>query len=89
MEIIEKENKFLLLNDEREKVGEIDFENNGGKLTITHTEVQKVLRKEGLGERLVLSVVEKARETDLSLRATCPYAANYIKHHKRELEDVL
>ncbi|CEN29550.1 MULTISPECIES: GNAT family N-acetyltransferase [Lactobacillales] len=89
MEIIEKENKFLLLNDEREKVGEIDFENNGGKLTITHTEVQKVLRKEGLGERLVLSVVEKARETDLSLGATCPYAANYIKHHKRELEDVL
>ena len=63
MEIIEKENKFLLLNDEREKVGEIDFENNGGKLTITHTEV--------------------------SLGATCPYAANYIKHHKRELEDVL
>lgn len=80
----------MLLNDEREKVNwEIDFENNGGKLTITHTEVQKVLRKEGLGERLVLSVVEKARETDLSLGATCPYAANYIKHHKRELEDVL
>ena len=32
MEIIEKENKFLLLNDEREKVGEIDFENNGGMM---------------------------------------------------------
>lgn len=89
MEIIKKENKFFLMNDEKEKVGEIDFENDGSQLTITHTEVQKNLRKEGLGEKLVLCVAEKAKKGNLSLGATCPYAVNYIKHHKKELEDVL
>lgn len=62
MEIIEKMNKFLLMNDEKEKVGEIDFENDEGQLTITHTEVQKTLPKGGLGEKQVLSVAEKAKK---------------------------
>ncbi|TXK47402.1 hypothetical protein FVP43_10375 [Lactococcus sp. dk322] len=56
---------------------------------ITHTEVQKILRKDGLGESLVLKVVEKAKENKLKLGTAYPYAVNYIKHHQKELHDVL
>ncbi|WP_394535700.1 N-acetyltransferase [Lactococcus lactis] len=48
-----------------------------------------MLRKDGLGESLVMKVVEKAQENNLKIRATCPYAVNYIKHHQKELHDVL
>jgi predicted GNAT family acetyltransferase len=57
-------------------------------MVIDHTEVDESLRGQGVGERLVSTAVEHAREAGLKIKAVCPYARKVIERTP-EFQDVL
>jgi uncharacterized protein len=65
------------------------YKKSGDRLiTIDHTEVDSNHRGEGLGEDLVEAGVKYARENDLKIVPTCPFAAKIIDRTP-EFQDVL
>ncbi|CAN5851768.1 GNAT family N-acetyltransferase [soil metagenome] len=59
-----------------------------GKIVIDHTEVDESLQGEGIGNDLVEAGVKFARENDLKIVATCPFAKKVIDETP-EFQDVL
>lgn len=58
------------------------------KLIISHTEVSSEYSGQGVGKRLVMAVVDIAREQKLKIIPLCPYANSLFKK-MAELKDVL
>ena len=58
------------------------------KIVIEHTEVDESLQGEGIGNDLVEAGVKFARENDLKIVATCPFAKKIIDETP-EFRDVL
>ncbi len=58
------------------------------KIVIEHTEVDESLQGEGIGNDLVEAGVKFARENDLKIVATCPFAKKVIDETP-EFQDVL
>lgn len=89
MEIKAEENKFYIGNDPENPDAEIHYVPTDSKvINIDHTYVSESLRGDGVGEMLVEKVVDYAREKDLQVKATCPFAKEEIENHP-EFEDVL
>ncbi|QPS71719.1 GNAT family N-acetyltransferase [Lactococcus garvieae] len=89
MKTVEEENNIVLYNDENERIGEMTLMKMGNNIVVTHTGVAIEYRGQGLAKLLIKAGIEKARKENLKLQATCPYAANYFRAHKEELQDVL
>lgn len=64
------------------------FKSGDGEITIDHTEVDEKLRGQGVGEQLVKAAVDHARDNDLKIKVTCPYAQKVIDENP-EYKDVL
>ncbi|MCG7338048.1 N-acetyltransferase [Staphylococcus sp. ACRSN] len=87
-EIKQGTNKFYIGNDENNPQAEITFNKVDDKqIDINHTGVPDEMGGQGIGSKLVESVVEYARENDLSIVASCPFAKNVIEKHL-EYQDV-
>lgn len=83
----DKKGSFLI-EENGEQLGRLDYKSSPGRITIYHTEIDKSLRGEGLGQDLVGSAVKFARENSLRIVATCPYAKKLIEETP-EFRDVL
>jgi len=59
-----------------------------GVITIDHTEVDSNFRGKNIGEDLVAEAVKFARENNLKIVPTCPFAKKVIDD-KPEFQDVL
>jgi predicted GNAT family acetyltransferase len=71
------------------RLAELTYKKSGdAEITIDHTEVDPKFRGENIGEDLVAAAVSFARENDLKVKATCPYAKKVLED-KREFQDVL
>jgi predicted GNAT family acetyltransferase len=57
-------------------------------IIIDHTAVPDALRGQGIGDRLVATAVEDARERGLKIFPLCPFAAAQFRRHP-EYADVL
>ncbi|CAN5362801.1 GNAT family N-acetyltransferase [soil metagenome] len=55
------------------------FDSADGQITVYHTEVDASLRGQGVGEDLVERVGKYARDENLKIVATCPYALKLIE----------
>ncbi len=87
----EKSNKkgSFLVEEKGERLGQLDYRSSAeGEITIYHTEVDTELRGEGIGGDLVAAAVEFAREKDLKIIATCPYARKVIAENPK-FQDIL
>lgn len=83
-----KKGEFYI-EENRERIARIQFFHSGdGEITVYHTEVDKELRGEGIGEDLVERVVKCARDEGVKIVPTCPYARKVIEKNK-ELRTVL
>ena len=72
-----------------ENIAEMEYELPGEqKMIITHTEVNEAFRGKKLGEFLVVSGVEHARNMQLKLVPLCTYAKAIIDKND-EMKDVL
>ncbi|WP_074036447.1 GNAT family N-acetyltransferase [Exiguobacterium sp. AT1b] len=88
MDIKQKENTFYVGND-TEPSAELHYVPTGpDKLIVDHTYVSDDLRGQGVGEKLVLTVVEYAREQGKTIIPLCPFTKNQFDRHE-EYRDVL
>ncbi len=55
------------------------FDSADGQIIVYHTEVDASLRGQGVGEDLVERVVKYARDENLKIVATCPFARELIE----------
>lgn len=89
MEIKTGENKFYIGNDSGNPDAELHYEPTDSKLiNIDHTYVSENLRGQGVGEMLVEKVVDYARQEDIVITASCPFAKKELSN-RPEFEDVL
>lgn len=88
MEIKQGENKFFIGEDAENVQAEIHFVPTGEKrIIVDHTHVGDELRGQGIGEKLVMKVVEYAREKDLLIIPLCPFTKKQFEKHP-EYQDV-
>lgn len=86
MEIKERNNTLVLLNDKRQAVGEMGFSKNSDVLIVTRTFINPAFRGQGLAELLMNRAVEIAKKENLKISATCSYGVKCIENHKEELK---
>lgn len=58
------------------------------KIVIDHTEVSEALKSKGVGTKLVEAAVKYARNNNLLIKPTCPFAKDVLESSE-EYEDVL
>lgn len=71
-------NQILAKNLAGETVGHIDYTPDTDSWEITHTEVEEAYRGGDIARTLVRKTVEAAREANVKLTATCPYASKVL-----------
>ncbi len=60
---------------------ELDYEQRGQVLSLTHTGVPSAIGGRGIGGELVRSALDYARSKGLKVVPSCGYAAAYIERH--------
>ena len=74
----ENRGKFYIEENENQ-IALMTYKKSGdGIITIDHTEVDSNHRGDGLGEDLIEAGVKYARENELKIIATCPFAKKVI-----------
>ena len=68
---------FAIKRD-HERIAELTYKKENGSINIDHTEVDESLRGQHVGQKLVDEAVKFARENDLKITATCPYASKVL-----------
>jgi predicted GNAT family acetyltransferase len=77
---------FVIKRD-HERVAELTYKRDGDTINIDHTEVDESLRGQHVGQKLVDEAVKFARENNLKITATCPYASKVLSRSS-EYSDV-
>jgi predicted GNAT family acetyltransferase len=57
------------------------YQNVGGKVVLTHTEVPHQLSGQGIGSRLAKGVFDKLLERQVRVVAKCPFMSAYAARH--------
>src|SRR4051794_36269027 len=72
-------NGAFFIDEDGEWVAELAYvKSDDGVITINHTEVDDKLKGQGVGEQLVKSAVEFARDNGLKIKAECKFAKKVI-----------
>lgn len=87
MEIKITDDRFILMDEDNE-AGFIEYSLNNNDLTIHHTEVDEAYAGQQLAKKLVMSVVDHAREKNYKIIPLCPYA-HRVLHRDESVKDVL
>ena len=78
----------FIIKGDKGRLAELTYQrDDDSTMNIDHTEVDPSLRGEGVGEKLVVAAVEFARENELKITATCPYARKKLEN-SAEYSDV-
>ncbi|HET9168644.1 MAG TPA: GNAT family N-acetyltransferase [Actinospica sp.] len=72
-----------------ELVGHADYRLDGGRLTITHTEVDPAHGGRGVGSELVRQVLRDVADRELELVPRCPFVADYLRRHPDSFLDLV
>ena len=88
IKIIDLKNRgaFVIKRD-RERIAELSYKKEDGKIDLDHTEVDQNLRGQGIGKQLVEAAVKFAREKNLKIKASCPFAWKVLSRNE-EYSDV-
>ncbi|MFA6830007.1 MAG: GNAT family N-acetyltransferase [Bacilli bacterium] len=85
MEIKHEEGRIAIYENNM-VIGECDYSVSNSSLIITHTYTDPILRGQGMAAKMVDEVIKIAAEKNLTLSATCSYAANYLEKLKTRKE---
>lgn len=76
----EERSRYELLLDGR-LVGVADYRHVDDKLVFPHTEIERALRGQGLGDQLIKGALDGVRRAGLTLVPSCWAVAEYIAEH--------
>lgn len=65
---------------------ELIYRTEPGRLILVHTEVPEALSGRGLGTKLVLAALARARTTGETVVPWCPFARRWMRQHFDALE---
>lgn len=89
MEFLQDTNRFYLEDANGNVTAEITFTPpHNGLLIIDHTGVDESLRGQGVAQKLVKAVVDKARAENLKVIPLCPFAKLQFERNE-QYRDVL
>lgn len=78
----------FVIEDNGERVAEMEIGISGKNLTVYHTEVSEKLKGQGVAAKLLATMVDYARKNQLGVIALCPYVLAQFKRHPEQYEDV-
>ncbi|MBA8760579.1 GNAT family N-acetyltransferase [Staphylococcus coagulans] len=79
-EIKHGDNKFYVGEDENHLQALMTYVPVGNsRIIIDHTEVGEELKGQGVGKQLVQTAVDYARENNIKIHATCPFAKSVLE----------
>ena len=76
------------LGDDPTLAGFLDYALGPGWIALRHTEVQEDFEGQGVGSRLVRSVLDDVRRRGLSVIPQCPFVVAWLQKHP-EQQDIL
>jgi predicted GNAT family acetyltransferase len=74
------QNRFEILADGTVS-GFAAYRVRDGRVVITHSEVDRAHRGEGLGGRLVVGTLNQLRDRGATVVTLCPFFARYVSEH--------
>jgi uncharacterized protein len=78
----------FVIEEQNERVAEMEIGIAGNNLTVYHTEVADKLKGQGVAGKLLSTMVEYARAHNLKVIALCPYVLAQFKRHPEQYADV-
>ncbi|MBS1782688.1 MAG: N-acetyltransferase [Bacteroidetes bacterium] len=84
MDILLSKNRFYTTDN----LAQLVFDSKKGTLIILHTDVDPSLAGQGVGKKLVLAIVQHARQNGLKIKAECSFA-HAILTKTSEYADIL
>jgi predicted GNAT family acetyltransferase len=88
VEIVDNEGEQRYEADVNGEQAVVEYQREGDRIVLTHTEVPPALEGHGLAARLAQTVLDDARARRLEVVPRCPYIASYIKRHQEYLDIV-
>jgi hypothetical protein len=82
----ERDERFVLEADGA--VAELDYEVEGNRLILVHTQVPEELGGRGIAGRLVAAGVQRARRDGLTIAPWCPYARRWLRDHADQTDGI-
>ncbi len=76
----ETESRYQIVLDGR-VVGIADYRDLGDRLLFPHTEIERPLRGQGLGDQLIKGALDDVRRLGRTVVATCWAVSDYITAH--------
>ena len=83
MEIKHIENKGFFISDEKgEVIAELTYKKEGNKLNFDHTYVSRLMRGQGIAEKLLDAGVEYAEKNGYKIVPVCSYIVKKFENEK-------
>jgi predicted GNAT family acetyltransferase len=78
----------FVIEQDGERVAEMEIAIRDGNLTVFHTEVAEKLKGQGVASKLLETMVSYAREKKLKVIPLCPYVLAQFKRHPDQYADI-
>jgi uncharacterized protein len=70
------------------EVAVLTYRLRAGRFVLIHTQVPASLEGRGIGGKLVLAALDRARQDGLTIVPLCPFARNWLERHPDAARDV-
>ena len=88
-QIDESTNGYFVASDDGKEAGRMSYTFAGNsKIIIDHTEVNDAYRGQSIGKRILMKIVEFARQNNIKIIPLCPFAKS-VFDRTEEIRDVL
>lgn len=78
----------FVIEENNERLGEMEIGINGTNLVVYHTEVSDKLKGQGAGGKLLEAMVAYARQHNLKVIPLCAYVLAQFKRHAEQYSDL-
>ena len=78
----------FVIEDETNRLAEMEFSVKNGVMTVYHTEVAKELKGQGVATRLLDEMVAYARNNKVNVVPLCPFVHAQFKRNPKKYEDI-
>ena len=59
----------------------VEYQRDGDRIVLTHTEVPDAMSGQGVGSKLVAGVLDRIRSEDKKVVAQCEFVASFMRRH--------